>query len=400
MIKINDKRFLDNFFGLAKIGWSEAGLNRPSYSSAYAEGRDYVKKKMEDAGMKVRVDTIGNIYGRYDGTDPTRRTVLVGSHLDSVPNGGIYDGALGVLGGIEALQSLHEEFGFLAAPIEVIGFIAEEAGLFGGTFGSRAITGLAPLKQPEEAFKWSGLTCDDLVNARIKNDGYGAYLELHIEQGPVLERKNLEIGIPTGIVSIIRYKITMNGQQNHAGTTPMSERKNAMRPAVELLTRWFAWADERLVKKDDFVYNTGVFILDPNSPAVVPGKASFVMELRSLSDKVGDELVAKLHEMVNASEYAAYSPTIEKIVNKAPVALHENIIATIEQAVRKCGYAYQRMPSGASHDAVAMAHFMPTGMIFVKSHDGISHNKAEFTANEDMLKGVQVLTETVALLAE
>ena len=192
----------------------------------------------------------------------------------------------------------------------------------------------------------------------------------------------------------------MNGQQNHAGTTPMSERKNAMRPAVELLTRWFAWADERLVKKDDFVYNTGVFILDPNSPAVVPGKASFVMELRSLSDKVGDELVAKLHEMVNASEYAAYSPTIEKIVNKAPVALHENIIATIEQAVRKCGYAYQRMPSGASHDAVAMAHFMPTGMIFVKSHDGISHNKAEFTANEDMLKGVQVLTETVALLAE
>ena len=149
MIKINEKRFLENFWGLAKIGWSEMGLNRPSYSPEYVEARDFVKVKMLAAGMKVRIDPIGNIYGRYDGSNPKRPIVLVGSHLDSVPNAGVYDGALGVLAGVEALQSLHEQFAPLPAPMEVVGFIAEEANEFGGTFGSRTITGLTPLDQPK-----------------------------------------------------------------------------------------------------------------------------------------------------------------------------------------------------------------------------------------------------------
>ena len=400
MIKINEKRFLENFWGLAEIGWSEMGLNRPSYSPEYVEARDFVKVKMLAAGMKVRIDPIGNIYGRYDGSNPKRPIVLVGSHLDSVPNAGVYDGALGVLAGVEALQSLHEQFAPLPAPMEVVGFIAEEANKFGGTFGSRTITGLTPLDQPKEAFEWSGLTREDLVNARINTKEYAAYIELHIEQGPVLERKNIDIGIPTGIVSILRYKITMNGMQNHAGTTPMSERVNAMRGAAEFITNWCAWADEALVKKDDFVYNTGVFELEPNSPAVVPGKASFILELRSLSGEIGNFLVSKVRDMVNDPIYSKYHPTMEKVVEKAPVSLSENIISIIEKAAETCGYSSRRMPSGASHDAVAMAHFMPTGMIFVKSHNGISHSKAEFTSGGDMLKGVHTLAQAVLSLAK
>ena len=399
MISVNEKRFSDNFFALAKIGWTDTGLNRPSYSPAYLEGRELVKKLMEDAGMAVRIDSVGNIFGRYEGTDPARGTVITGSHLDSVPNGGVYDGALGVVAGIEAARSVHEQLGSLPAALEVVGFVAEEASPLGGTFGSRAITGLAPLDQPPAAFEWSGLNREALERARVNTKDYEAYLELHIEQGPVLERKNIDIGIPTGIVSIIRYKVTMTGQQNHAGTTPMGERLNAVRGLSEFIAAWCAWADGRLAQSDDFVYNTGVIAADPNSPAVVPGKASVVVELRSLTDAIDAELVARLHELVKDPAFAAYSPAIEKVVSKAPVALQERAISAVEQAAGLCGLSCQRMPSGASHDAVAMAHFMDTGMIFVKSRDGISHNKAEHTAEEDMHKGLRTLAEALTILA-
>lgn len=397
-LQINEKRFLENFHSLAAIGWTPSGMDRPSYGPNYLKARDFLKDRMIEAGMSVHVDSIGNLYGRYDGMAPQGRAILSGSHLDAVPNGGRYDGALGIVGALEAIQSVHEQYGPLPIPLEVIAFIAEEASLLGGTFGSRAIMGLAPLDQTEEGFRWSGLTRQNIADAKLDPAGYKAYLELHIEQGPILERKNIEIGIPTGIVSIVRYKITLHGQANHAGTTPMSERRDAMRAAAQLLTSWFHWVDSRLKEKDDFVCNVGTFSLVPNSPAVVPGEASFVLELRSLSDRIDAEITEAFRRQL--APFSDFTPSMDSVVSKPSVALDEKVISAVERAAAVCKLSAQRMPSGASHDAAAMAHFMPAGMIFVPSVGGVSHNMNETTPDVDMLKGVRVLSETVLQLMQ
>jgi hydantoinase/carbamoylase family amidase len=398
LLKYNDERFLKIFKNVGKIGWTENGMERPSYGEKYFEARDYLENEMKNAGMSTRIDSVGNLYGRYEGTDPHAGTIVAGSHLDAVPNGGRYDGALGIVAGLEAMHSIHEEKGTLKNPLEVLAFIAEEASLLGGTFGSRTITGLAPLKLSDEAARWSGLTVQNLIDARINPKKYRAYLELHIEQGPVLERKKISIGIPTGIVSIVRYKITLHGQANHAGTTPMSERHDAMRAAARLITDWYKWVDQRLAKANNFVCNIGVFGLMPNSPAVVPGEASFTLELRSLSDKIDAEITNAFKKQLD--NFEEFAPTMDSIVTKPSVSLNEEVISAAERASAVCGLSCQRMPSGASHDAAAMAHFMPTGMIFVPSKDGISHNMKEYTSDADIINGLHVLGETVLQLAD
>lgn len=396
-MNINEKRFVETFHSLAAIGWTEDGMDRPSYGENYARARDYLAQKMKDAGMSVRVDSVGSLYGRYEGTDPGAPAVLTGSHLDAVPNGGRYDGALGIVAGIEALQTIHETHGALKNPLEVVAFIAEEASKLGGTFGSRAVMGLAPLDQSEEALSWSGLTREDIANAKLDPAAYKAYLELHIEQGPVLERQNIAVGIPTGIVSIVRYKVTFRGEANHAGTTPMAERRDAMKAACRFVAKWYDWVEKRLAVNDNFVCNVGVFSLTPNAPAVVPGEASMVVELRSLSDEIDAEIAAALKKLLE--DFADFAPTAELVVSKPSVALHEPVISAVERAAAACGLSSRRMPSGASHDAAAMAHFMPTGMIFVPSVKGISHNKNEYTSDADMTHGVSVLAQSILNLA-
>lgn len=394
MIKYNDRRFLTTFRELAAIGWDEKeGMDRASYGKNFLEARDYLASKMQLAGMKIWVDSVGNLHGRYEGKNEDNPAILVGSHLDAVPHGGRYDGAVGILAGLEALQSIHEAKVLPDQPLEVIAFVAEESSPLGGTFGSRAIAGLVPLELNKKAKEWSGLTVEDLREARIQPKNYQAYLELHIEQGPILERKHLSIGIPTGIVSIIRHKITLHGQANHAGTTPMSERRDAMKAAAELIADWNQWVETRLKEKDDFVTNIGVFELQPNSPAVVPEEASFILEHRSLSDAVDAEITTAFKEKLRA--FSEYTPTMEPVVSKPSVLLAEEVMAAVEKASAECGLSCQRMPSGASHDAAAMAHIMPTGMIFVPSVKGISHNKEEYTSDDDLLHGLHVLGETI-----
>jgi hydantoinase/carbamoylase family amidase len=398
LLKYNDQRFLKVFKELAEIGWTGKGMERPSYGKNYFEARTYLENEMKKAGMSTRIDSVGNLYGHYEGTAPQAGTIVAASHLDAVPNGGRYDGALGIVAGLEAMRSIHEEKGALKNPLEVLAFVAEEASLLGGTFGSRAITGLAPLKLSDEAARWSGLTVQNLVDARIDPKKYRAYLELHIEQGPVLERKKISIGIPTGIVSIVRYKVTLHGQANHAGTTPMSERHDAMRAAARLITNWYKWVDQRLARANNFVCNIGVFGLTPNSPAVVPGEASFTLELRSLSDEIDAEITNAFKKQLDG--FAEFAPSMDSIVTKPSVSLYEEVISAAERAAAACQLSYQRMPSGASHDAAAMAHFMPTGMIFVPSADGVSHNMKEYTSDADMVNGLHVLGETVLELAD
>ena len=389
---MNRKRFLENVENLGRIGWEEGkGLYRTAFSPAFVEGRNFVSDLMESAGMEVRVDAVGNLFGRYSGSDVNAKTLLVGSHLDSVPGGGQYDGHLGVLAALEAAQSLHER-GAHRCSIEVVGFNAEEGGEMGGTFGSRAVCGEAGALPDARVLESLGLTPEGIAGAKLDFSQYASYVEMHIEQGPVLWRKKIPIGIPTAIVGITRYRVTLTGQANHAGTTPMDDRKDAMKEAVRLLSRWYDWVDGVMSKggeeERNFVCNVGTFSLSPGSAPVVPGQASFVLELRSTQDRLVADLAARFREMLSGAPLPA---AMERMIAKPAVELDEPLRAQIRETCRDMNIEFLDMPSGAGHDASPLARHIPSAMIFVPSIGGISHSPDEDTDPDDMVRGTEVL---------
>lgn len=257
---ISADRFLSDLETLGTIGWVEGqGMDRAAYSPQYAEARSFVRRRMEAGGLATRVDGVGNLFGRIEGSEEGAPAIMAGSHLDAVPGGGKYDGPLGVVAALEAARSIREQGIAMKHPLEVAGFIAEEGGPLGGTFGSRALAGLVQELPPADLLARFGLSAESIGASRLDGRSLCCYLELHIEQGPTLERRGIPVGIPTGIVGISRYAVTVAGEANHAGTTPMKERKDAMRAAADLLGRWFRWVDTR----DDLVCNVGVLSLTP-----------------------------------------------------------------------------------------------------------------------------------------
>ena len=396
---MNRKRFLENVENLGRIGWEEGkGLYRTAFSPAFVEGRNFVSDLMESAGMEVRVDAVGNLFGRYSGSDVNAKTLLVGSHLDSVPGGGQYDGHLGVLAALEAAQSLHER-GAHRCSIEVVGFNAEEGGEMGGTFGSRAVCGETGALPDAQVLESLGLTPEGIAGAKLDFSQYAGYVEMHIEQGPVLWRKKIPIGIPTAIVGITRYRVTLTGQANHAGTTPMDERKDAMEEAVRLLSRWYDEVEEltERAKKTgkSFVCNVGTFALHPNAAPVVPGKASFVLELRSTDDTVVEMLAQCFRELLPS---VSLPVVMERMIAKPAVQLDKALRAEIRTVCADMGIESLDMPSGAGHDASPMAHHIPSAMLFVPSIGGISHSMEEDTTTDDSVRGAEVLEKLLAKL--
>lgn len=364
-------------------------MNRPAFSPSYAAARSFVEEKMKAAGLSPWVDGVGNLFGRLEGSDPSLPAIYAGSHLDAVPGGGKYDGPLGVMAALEAARAIKEKGLPLRHPLVVVGFTGEEGGEMGGTFGSRAFAGL--LEEPLSAEKLAlvGLTVEDARGARVDPAGVACYLELHIEQGPYLERRQIPIGIPTGIVGIVRYRVRLRGEANHAGTTPMKERKDAMREASELLAEWFAWTDTR----DDFVCNVGVFGLQPGAVAIVPAVADFLLEIRSLKDSVTEEAAGKFRSLLEGRTKT--SASMEQVVWKGAVDLDPMVQGAVEKACEGAGVTSVRMPSGASHDANPMAQITRAGMIFVPSAGGISHSMEEYTPPEDLSRGAEILAKTV-----
>lgn len=383
---MNRQRFIDSVYALGKIGWEEGkGLYRIGFSEAFVKGRDYVAGLMEDAGMHVRVDAVGNLFGRYGGPNPGAKTVLLGSHLDSVPGGGIYDGHLGVLSALEAARSLHER-GSLPCPVEVVGFNAEEGGEMGGTFGSRAVCGEVKDLPPLEVLLSLGLTPEGIESSKLDFDEYQAWLELHIEQGPVLWRRKIPIGIPSAIVGITRYEVTVVGEANHAGTTPMEERKDAMKAAVRLLSLWY---DEvEAMQGQNFVCNVGSFSLEPGAAPVIPGRASFVLELRSTEDGVVRDLVQKFRELLPRASLPA---AMEPMIDKPGTQLDKRLRDMIRETCVEMGMESLDMPSGAGHDSVPISRKIPSAMIFVPSISGISHSMLEETSVDDIVRGAELL---------
>ncbi|MFQ5548341.1 MAG: Zn-dependent hydrolase [Woeseia sp.] len=400
-VSASAKRMAQRIQALSKFGANpQGGVSRVAFSDADIQGREYVKGLMRQAGLSVRVDTAGNIIGRRAGTSPELPVIMFGSHIDSVPGGGNYDGDVGVIGAIEVAELLLENGIGTRHPLEIVSFTDEEGGLTGsramttglgqGTLGVMSHSGMTIA----EGIRAVGGDPDHLQLARRTPDEFTAFVELHIEQGALLHEQDIDIGVVEGIVGIRWWDVIIEGFANHAGTTPMNRRRDAMLSAAEL-----ALAVNEVATSLDGrqVATVGRIRAEPGAPNVIPGRVVMSLEIRDLdADKIQQVFDAIEAEAQNIARQRRTPISFEEIDVAAPPAPTDprmrNIIA---QAAEDLGLSYTFMPSGAGHDAQDMTHVAPTGMIFVPSVDGISHSPREHTSPQDMANGANVLLKTV-----
>ena len=395
-------RIQEHLTQLAQFGTNpEGGVSRVAFSDADVAGRAYVRRLMEAAGLKVRVDAAGNLIGRREGDDPRLAAIVVGSHTDSVPHGGNYDGDVGVMGGIEVAQQLRDRNFRLRHPLEVVDFTDEE----GGLVGSRAMAGelsAATLdlvnssgRSVRDGIRALGGEPDAIAQARRNPGDFTAYLELHIEQGGTLERTHTDIGVVEGIVGIKWWEATITGMANHAGTTPMDQRHDALLAASELVLAVNAAATALPGRQ---VATVGRIGAEPGAPNVIPGKVVLSIEVRDLEATRIDAVFERIR--TRAAEIAqARGTTIEfrdMEANAVPALSDPRIQRIITREARALGLTTLALPSGAGHDAQDIARIAPIGMIFVPSVGGISHSPREYTAPADITHGVDVLIRAVA----
>ena len=386
---------------LARFGANpDGGVSRVAFSDADVAGRAYVKRLMEAAGLQVRIDSAGNLIGRREGADRKLPAILLGSHTDSVPDGGNYDGDVGVMGGIEVAQGLSDRHIRLRHTLEVVDFTDEE----GGLVGSRAMAGKleaatlelvnASGRTVRDGLRLLGGDADAFGQARRSPGELTAYLELHIEQGGTLERTHTDIGVVEGIVGIHWWEATVSGIANHAGTTPMDQRHDALLAASELVLAVNAAATEFSGRQ---VATVGRIRAEPGAPNVIPGKAVLSIEVRDLDAARIDAVFKRIRERA-ASIAQARGTGIEfrdLEATAAPALTDPRIQRTIDRAARSLALTTMVMPSGAGHDAQDIANIAPIGMIFVPSAGGISHSPREYTAPADIANGVNVLMRAV-----
>jgi N-carbamoyl-L-amino-acid hydrolase len=400
-LKVNPARLEQRIEKLADYGKTpEGGVNRVAFSEQDIQSREYILSLMKEAGLKTRIDEAGNIIGHMEGTDPSLPTIIFGSHTDTVPHGGKFDGAVGVLGAIECAQVLSENSIKTRHPLEVIVFTDEE----GGLIGSKAIIGtLTP--EALDVTSHSGKTVregivvvegnpDALSNAIRKPGDIKAFIEIHIEQGSVLAAKGIDIGVVEGIVGINWWDVVIEGFANHAGTTPMDKRQDALLAAAHLV---IAVNEVVTSVSGRQVGTVGRIRAEPGAPNVIPGKVTLSLELRDLSAEKIDSLFKKI---VKEAEVIAdgtgttisFNPIEATAVPSPTDPSIKNMIA---EAAKELGLSYLLMPSGAGHDAQNMAKIAPTGMIFVPSIGGVSHSPKEFTLMKDVANGANVLLHTI-----
>ena len=389
-------------FGRPPGGTFADGVSRTAYSDADLVGRDYVMGLMRDVGLSPRIDPAGNIFARRAGRDEALPPILFGSHIDSVPEGGNFDGDLGVLASIEAVRALGAAGIVTRHPLEVVVWAHEEGGTFpNGLNGSRAVAG--QLFEGELDQVWNGLRKADGIRriggdpdriADARRDGwFHAYLELHIEQGGNLHRDGIPIGVVEGIVAISRYRATITGFANHAGTTAMADRQDALVAAARLV---LAVREEVTRVPGRQVGTVGHIEVSPNATNVIPGRVEHTIELRDLSE----EKLAAIAEAIRGRAAAIGAETkttiaIEPVGGYAGAMAAEPVKAAIERAAGALSLGHVRMPSGAGHDAQMMARLGPMGMIFVPSVGGVSHSPKELTSWEDCARGADALLGAV-----
>ena len=400
---MNGARVNQHLAGLSRFGANpQGGVSRVAFSQADIEARTFALDLMRQAGLDAGIDPVGNLIGTRAGTQAGALPLLFGSHIDSVPEGGNYDGDVGSMGAIEVAHTLAERGYQNRHPLHVVIWCDEESGLT----GSRGYIGDLPpaeLARPgrdgvplADKIRRIGGSPDRIAEARHAPGSVATYLELHIEQGGILDERGLQIGIVEGIVGIHHYDVAIQGFANHAGTTPMDRRRNAMLAAAELVL-----AVDRIVKSvpGRHVGTVGRLLVKPGAPNVIPGQVDLTVELRDLSTARIESLWTRIHA-AGQETARRYHTTLEYVLQhvNAPALSDPTVRDVIADAVLGLRLSSQSMPSGAGHDAQDLARICPMGMIFVPSVKGISHSPLELTRPEDVTNGANVLLQTVLRL--
>jgi N-carbamoyl-L-amino-acid hydrolase len=405
-ITVDGDRLLADLESLAKVGDTGDGGNcRLALTDDDAGGRELVTGWMRALGLDVRVDRIGNVVATRAGADPDLTPVMTGSHIDTVGTGGRYDGTLGVLAGLEVVRALDDAGVRTRRPLAVAFFTDEEGSRFApDMLGSLVYVGGMRLEDALEVVAIDGAALGEELerigwagDAAVPGPPPHAYVELHIEQGPLLEEQGVTIGAVTGVQGISWQELTLTGQSNHAGTTPMRLRHDAGYVAADTA------AFVRLLVTDlggDQVGTVGRLALHPDLVNVVAARATLTVDLRNTDDTRLAEAEARLHEHVGtAADAEGVRAEWRRLARFAPVAFDPDVVDRVKRAAEERGHSVMRMPSGAGHDAQMLARVCPTGMVFVPSRAGISHNPAEFTEPADLAAGCQVLADVLMELA-
>jgi beta-ureidopropionase / N-carbamoyl-L-amino-acid hydrolase len=399
-VRVNGQRINDHLKDLSKFGANpQGGVSRVAYSDADLQGRSHAIALMKEAGLDVHIDAAGNIVGTRAGSDPALKPLLIGSHIDSVPMGGNYDGDVGSLSAIEVAQTLKEKQIALRHPLEVIIFQNEE----GGTIGSQALgEGLDEKrlnlvsqsgKTIREGTRVVGGNPDQLAAVKRQPGSIAGYFELHIEQGGSLEREKINIGVVEGIVGILHSDVTIEGFANHAGTTPMDQRRDALLSAARFIEKVNQIVTSVPGRQ---VGTVGWIKVEPGAYNVIPGKVVLGLELRDLDEKKFTGLLDRIRVeaetlgKLNQTRFSFTDPVISH-----PALTDKSFQKLIDDTARSLSFTTKVMPSGAGHDAQEIARIGPVGMIFIPSIGGISHSPKEFSRPQDIENGANVLLQTV-----
>jgi N-carbamoyl-L-amino-acid hydrolase len=411
---INKRRLLRDLNAVSRIGIGDRGsVTRLVFSIKELRSRQLLIHLMRQAGLQIDVDRIGNIFGKLNGSGRRAPAVLAGSHLDTVPHGGKFDGTMGVIGALEAVRTLKERKVPLRSPVEVVCFVGEESSRFGySTLGSSLLTGEVHANELANAADARGTRLDSVLadvgiypsNLRsLRRDPttVKAYLELHIEQGPILEAKRKPIGVVTSIAAPTRFKVLIRGQADHSGTTPMEMRKDALVAAAECIV-----AVETIcrrysrIEKGRVVGTVGAIKIEPGVINAVPGQAELSVDIRSITAAAKRRVVRLVQaRMREITRRRGLGIEILPIREEEPVPLDNRLVHLLEECCEARNISYEVMPSGAGHDAMQMAKIAPAGMLFIPSRRGISHSPLEWSDPEHICLGTQLLTDAMIRVA-
>lgn len=403
--RTSDKKRIERYKDLDP----EEGITRPSGTEADKKARDYVVEKMEEAGLEVKIDKVGNIFGKLEGSDPNKKSVMIGSHIDTVLNGGMFDGTLGVIGGLEGVRRLNQEGFKNERPIEVVVFTGEEGSAFPiALLGSSVLVGEVSVNEALKFENGEGKTLEKALEEIGYKGNYEKdlsdveyFIETHVEQGPVLENKNISIGVVENITGISWITASVKGEENHAGTTPMSMRKDALIAAIDIVKFVNNRANEIVKEKNSSTVGTvGKLEVSPGAPNIVPGEVEMGIDIRDVEKENMKSLVNETKRRLNELE-EEYGVEVKTEIPLKHLGSHltPEVSDTVMGAANELGIEAMRMDSGAGHDTQNIAEEVKTGMIFVPSVDGISHTPMEWTEWKDIKKGVKVITNTLKKLS-
>jgi allantoate deiminase len=401
------RRFLDE---LAEFNATPGqGITRMSYSPQAHAARAWLCKQMEQAGLQVREDAIGNVIGTLPGTRADLPSVMIGSHFDTVPHGGAFDGAAGVIMALEIATLFNEQGLCPHYPLEVVALVEEEGASFErGLLASSAMAGHISSQMLESLHDSTGISAaqrmseagyapQDVSSVVRPPESLKAFIELHIEQGPVLEQTGTDIGIVDVVVGMTQLSVTLTGKAGHAGTTPMDRRQDALLAASHIISQV---GDLARLAGDATVATVGKLRVHPNGANVIPHQVVFSVDIRSRDEQKLRQVIDQTREAINQQANQGITAAVEQTLYIAPTPMASEIVHSLEQQCDRLGYSRRTMVSGAGHDAMVFAGLAPTGLIFVPSRDGLSHHPDEWTDAEQIAKGVEVIFHTVKAMTE